>query len=114
VHRFALTRRGCGRADADGAPFHPGRARRVRGDRKRTIETRDSAGVIINADDVFLVDTNITPEGDARASSMTSRPSPQADRYVVNTHWHYDHADGNQIFGPEVTIIGIRTSGRLS
>src|SRR5258708_34494944 len=26
-------------------------------------------------------------------------------RYVVNTHWHYDHTAGNQIFGPEVQII---------
>jgi glyoxylase-like metal-dependent hydrolase (beta-lactamase superfamily II) len=25
---------------------------------------------------------------------------------VVNTHWHYDHTDGNQIFAPEVAIIG--------
>jgi cyclase len=24
----------------------------------------------------------------------------------VNTHWHYDHTDGNQIFGPDVQIIG--------
>ena len=26
-------------------------------------------------------------------------------RYVVNTHWHYDHTDGNSIFGPEVAVI---------
>ena len=71
-----------------------------------TIETRDSAGVIVNADDVFLVDTNITPEATRRLvndiKTLTSKPI----RYVVNTHWHYDHADGNQVFGPDVTIIG--------
>jgi len=27
-------------------------------------------------------------------------------RYVVNTHFHYDHAHGNQIYGPGVEIIG--------
>ena len=25
---------------------------------------------------------------------------------MVNTHFHYDHTDGNSIFGPEVEIIG--------
>jgi hypothetical protein len=32
-----------------------------------TIETRSSNMVIVNADDVFLVDTNITPEATRRA-----------------------------------------------
>jgi glyoxylase-like metal-dependent hydrolase (beta-lactamase superfamily II) len=25
---------------------------------------------------------------------------------VVNTHWHYDHTNGNQVFGAEVAVIG--------
>ena len=71
-----------------------------------TIETRSSNMVIVNQDDVVLVDTNITPEATRRLvndiKTLTDRPV----RFVVNTHWHYDHTDGNQIFGPEVTIIG--------
>jgi glyoxylase-like metal-dependent hydrolase (beta-lactamase superfamily II) len=27
-------------------------------------------------------------------------------RYVVNTHFHFDHAHGNQVFPPDVEIIG--------
>src|SRR6185369_17013847 len=27
-------------------------------------------------------------------------------RTVINTHFHYDHAHGNQVFGPDVEIIG--------
>jgi cyclase len=70
-----------------------------------TIETRDSAMVIVNADDVFLVDTNITPEATRRLVNDIRTLTDKPIRYVVNTHWHYDHADGNQVFGPDVTII---------
>src|SRR5258705_8333201 len=61
--------------------------------------------VIVNDNDVLIVDTGTTPAA-ARAfvadiKMLTDKPI----RYVVNTHWHYDHTDGNQIFGPEGQII---------
>ena len=61
--------------------------------------------VIVNDNDVLIVDTGTTPAA-ARAfvadiKLLTDKPV----RYVVNTHWHYDHTDGNSIFGPEVQII---------
>src|SRR6266576_4230963 len=71
-----------------------------------TIETRSSNMVIVNADDVFLVDTNITPEATRRLVNDIKTLTDKPIRFVVNTHWHYDHSDGNQIFGPEVSIIG--------
>ncbi len=71
-----------------------------------TIETRASSMVIVNTDDVLLVDTNITPEATRRLVNDIKTLTDKPIRYVVNTHWHYDHADGNQVFGPEVTIIG--------
>jgi cyclase len=61
--------------------------------------------VIVNDDDVLLVDTGTTPANTrafvADVKMLTDKPV----RYVVNTHWHYDHTDGNSIFGPEVQII---------
>ena len=62
--------------------------------------------VIVNDNDVMLVDTGTTP-ANARAfvadvKMLTDKPV----RYVVNTHWHFDHTDGNSIFGPGVSIIG--------
>ncbi len=61
--------------------------------------------VVINDTDVLIVDTGTSPAA-ARAfvddiKKFTDKPI----RYVVNTHWHYDHTAGNQIFGPEVQII---------
>ena len=61
--------------------------------------------VIVNDTDVLIVDTGTSPAA-ARAfvediKKLTDKPI----RYAVNTHWHYDHTAGNQIFGPEVQII---------
>ncbi len=61
--------------------------------------------VIVNDLDVMLVDDGSTPAA-ARAlladlRLVTTKPV----RTVVNTHFHYDHTDGNSVFGPEVEII---------
>src|SRR4030095_1618140 len=55
--------------------------------------------VIVNDQDVLLVDDGTTPAA-ARAflddvKIITKKPV----RYVVNTHFHYDHTDGNSVFG---------------
>jgi cyclase len=62
--------------------------------------------VIVNDQDVLLVDDGTTP-ATARAllediKLLTTKPV----RTVVNTHFHYDHTDGNSVFGPDVEIIG--------
>src|SRR6202161_1060604 len=62
--------------------------------------------VIVNDRDVLLVDDGTTPAA-ARAlladmKLITDKPV----RWVVNTHFHYDHTDGNSVFGPDVEIIG--------
>jgi len=61
--------------------------------------------VIVNDNDVLLVDAGVTPAV-ARAlvqdvKLLTDKPV----RWVVNTHFHYDHTDGNSVFGPEVQIV---------
>lgn len=61
--------------------------------------------VIVNDNDVMLVDDGTTP-ATARAlvqdiRLLTDKPI----RYVVNTHFHYDHTNGNSVFPPEVQII---------
>lgn len=62
--------------------------------------------VIVNADDVILVDDHVSPAAAwvllEEIKTLTNKPV----RTVINTHFHYDHAHGNQIFGPAVAIIG--------
>jgi cyclase len=61
--------------------------------------------VIAGSRDVLVVDTGTTPAA-ARAfiedlRLVTSKPV----RYVVNTHFHYDHTDGNQVYAGKADII---------
>jgi glyoxylase-like metal-dependent hydrolase (beta-lactamase superfamily II) len=71
-----------------------------------------NAAVIVNDDDVMLVDPGISAAAAttflADVKTLTSKPV----KYVVDTHYHYDHAFGNQVFGPDVTIIGHDTTRR--
>lgn len=64
-----------------------------------------NAAVVVNQDDVLLVDSHISP---AAASALLEELEALTDRpvrYVANTHWHFDHAHGNQVYPPEVEII---------
>jgi len=62
--------------------------------------------VIVNDDDVLIVDDGSTPAAARAFVADIKLLTPKPVRTVVNTHFHYDHTDGNQIFGPEVAIIG--------
>ena len=56
-----------------------------------------NAAIIINENDVLLVDSHISP---AAAWALLRELQPITDkpvRYVVNTHFHFDHVHGNQI-----------------
>jgi glyoxylase-like metal-dependent hydrolase (beta-lactamase superfamily II) len=71
-----------------------------------TLNVGSNSAVIVNQDDVLIVDSHISPES-ARVmlqemKAITDKPV----RFLINTHFHYDHANGNQVFGPPVDIIG--------
>ena len=53
--------------------------------------------VIVNDDHVMLVDTSVTPAA-ARAlvSQVHDELTDKPIRYVFNSHYHFDHAHGNQ------------------
>ena len=65
-----------------------------------------NSAVIVNDNDVIVVDDHVSPAAAwvllDEIKSITDKPV----RTVINTHFHFDHAHGNQIFGKEVEIIG--------
>lgn len=62
--------------------------------------------VIVNENDVVVVDSHVTPAAArsllADLKTLTDKPV----RYLINTHYHFDHAHGNQAFPEGVQIIG--------
>jgi cyclase len=62
--------------------------------------------VIVNDQDVVLVDDGTTPAAAKALLEDIKSITPKPVRTVVNTHFHYDHTDGNSVFQPDVQIIG--------
>jgi cyclase len=54
--------------------------------------------VIINANDVVVVDSRITPGAAREVIREIRKLTPNPVRFVVNTHWHSDHHYGNDAF----------------
>ncbi len=71
-----------------------------------SMNTVSNGVVIVNADDVLIVDPGITPAAARAFIADVKTLTPKPIKYVVDSHYHYDHAFGNQVFGPDVTIIG--------
>jgi glyoxylase-like metal-dependent hydrolase (beta-lactamase superfamily II) len=61
---------------------------------------------LINDADVLVVDSHVSPAAAWVLLDELKAITPKPVRYVVTTHFHYDHAHGNQIYGPGVEIIG--------
>lgn len=71
-----------------------------------SVWTMSNALVLVGEFDTLVVDSHVTPAA-ARAlleslSVITDKPV----RYLVNSHYHFDHAHGNQSFPQGVEIIG--------
>jgi len=65
-----------------------------------------SNATIIEGDrDVLVVDSQVSPGGAWALREELKAITPKPIRWVVNSHYHFDHSHGNQIYGPEVEII---------
>ena len=63
--------------------------------------------IIVNDDHAMLVDTSVSPAAARKmVAEIRSEVTDKPIQYVFNSHYHFDHAHGNQIFGDDVEIIG--------
>src|SRR5947209_8857775 len=71
-----------------------------------TMNVGANSPIILTDDEALVIDSEITPAA-ARAlvadlKAVTDKPV----RYVVDSHYHYDHAHGNQVFMRDAQVIG--------
>ncbi len=99
---------------AQPARVQPGRAfefRRIRDGVYHAVGTGaigvgSNAVVVVNQHDVLLVDSHTSPRAARALLAELKAITPNSVKYVVNTHFHYDHVHGNQVYPPDVEIIG--------
>src|SRR5208282_909607 len=57
-----------------------------------------NCAVVVNRDDVLVVDGSMRPSWARDLVLQIQRMTDKPVRYVVNTHWHPDHTQGNQAY----------------
>src|SRR3954469_23881690 len=61
-------------------------------------------GVSAGEDGVFIIDDQFAPLTE-RILAAIKKISEKPVRFVINTHWHFDHTGGNENFGKAGAVI---------
>src|SRR4029450_7461997 len=71
-----------------------------------TMNVGANSPVILTAIDALIVDSSITPAAGRALAQDLKAVTDKPIRYVVDSHYHYDHAFGNQVFDRDAQVIG--------
>ena len=72
-----------------------------------TVNVVSNSTIIINDNDVVIVDAHATPAAARALIEDVKTLTPKPVSYLIDTHYHWDHAHGNQAFIPVgAQIIG--------
>jgi glyoxylase-like metal-dependent hydrolase (beta-lactamase superfamily II) len=75
-----------------------------------------NTGVIVGDDGVLVVDATYLPSRAVADIALIKALTPLPVRYLVNTHWHYDHNNGNRAYldaYPGLAIVAQRETRRI-
>jgi cyclase len=68
-------------------------------------EGAGNIGIMADPAGVLMIDSMFQRTAGQIRAAIKSLPGGDKVRFLVNTHWHSDHADGNLAFGPEAIIF---------
>lgn len=61
-------------------------------------------GAIVGPDGILIVDDDYREMGVKLAAALKAL-GQEKPRFILNTHWHGDHTQGNEVFGKDSTIV---------
>lgn len=70
------------------------------------IVTHSNSLVIVTSTDTIVVDSHVTPLAARALVASIKELTDKPVRILVNTHYHFDHVNGNEGFPSGVSIIG--------
>jgi cyclase len=81
--------------------------------------TNCNAAIFVNSADVLVVDAHSKPSAAAALIAQIKKQiTPKPVRYLVDTHFHWDHSQGNagyqKAFGPNLKIIASAETKKLA
>ena len=71
-----------------------------------SVFTMSNAMILVGEFDTLVVDSHVTPAASQALLESIPAVTDKPVRYLVNSHYHFDHAHGNQSFPEGVEIIG--------
>jgi glyoxylase-like metal-dependent hydrolase (beta-lactamase superfamily II) len=74
--------------------------------------TMANSAVFVAPEGVLLIDAGDSPTAAARLQAAIAALTPQPVTLLVNTHWHFDHVNGNGAFARRGAVIIGQTAMR--
>lgn len=69
-----------------------------------------NSGIIDTGDDVIIFDTFLSIDAAEELKQVAESLTGKRVGYVINSHYHFDHVGGNQVFGQDTKIISTKAT----
>jgi cyclase len=71
-----------------------------------TMNVGANSPIIVTDTETLVIDSEITPAAGRALAADVKAITDKPIRYVVDSHYHYDHSHGNQVFMADAQVIG--------